>query len=166
MSVELKHGLPPAARKDARLFILGSLPGDASLAAARYYAHPRNSFWRLTGAVIGEELQELHYDDRLARLHEHRIGLWDVVAHAQRRGSLDQAIRGAGYNSLADYFASFPELQAVAFNGAAAAAAGRLLLEALPGLTLIDLPSSSPANTRPFDEKMEAWARLRAFCST
>jgi hypoxanthine-DNA glycosylase len=55
----VKHGLPPVAREDARLFILGSLPGDASLAARQYYAHPRNAFWRLVGSVIGEELQAL-----------------------------------------------------------------------------------------------------------
>ena len=165
MSVDVKHGLPPAARPDARLFILGSLPGDASLAAGRYYAHPRNGFWRLTGAVIGEDLQAVDYDERLARLQEHRVGLWDVVAYARRPGSLDQAIREAGHNPLADYFAAFPNLEAVAFNGAAAAVAGRRLLSGLYGVTLIDLPSSSPANTRPFAQKLEEWLRLRAFCS-
>src|SRR5688572_27063350 len=120
MEFQVKHGLPPVARSDARLFILGSLPGDASLAAGRYYAHPRNSFWRLVGEVIGEDLQELDYQRRLERLIETRIGLWDVVAHATRRGSLDQAIRSAGHNPLADYFAGYPDLEAVAFNGSAA----------------------------------------------
>ena len=163
MEVEVKHGLPPVARSDARLFILGSLPGDASLAARRYYAHPRNNFWRLAGSIVGEELQPLTYEQRLERLIANRIGLWDVVAQASRRGSLDQAIRGAGHNPLADYFASFPELEAVAFNGAAAGAAGRRLL-ADSDFTLIDLPSSSPANTRPFDEKAAAWAALRQYC--
>ena len=155
--------MPPVARGDARLFILGSLPGDASLTARRYYAHPRNLFWRLVGSVIGEELQPLDYDARLERLVENRIGLWDVVAHAERRGSLDQAIRSAGHNPLADFFAGFPDLEAIAFNGAKAAAAGRPLLAGLETLTLIDLPSSSPANTRPFAQKAESWASLRHF---
>jgi hypoxanthine-DNA glycosylase len=152
MDVVVKHGLPPVARADARLFILGSLPGDASLAAGQYYAHPRNAFWRLVGKVIGEELEVLNYLDRLERLKANRVGLWDVVAHARRRGSLDQAIREPGHNRLADYFGGFPDLEAVAFNGATAAAAGRKLVEDAP-VRLIDLPSSSPANTRPFDEK-------------
>ena len=163
MDESRKYGLPPVARRDARLFILGSLPGDASLAARRYYAHPRNLFWRLVGSVVGEELQPLAYESRLETLVRHRIGLWDVVAHAERRGSLDQAIRGAGHNPLADFFAGFPDLQAVAFNGAKAAAAGRPLLGGLDRLTLIDLPSTSPANTRPFAEKAQAWAALRQF---
>ena len=159
----LKHGLPPVARSDARLFILGSLPGDASLAARRYYAHPRNDFWRLLGSVIDEDLQELGYQERLERLMTNRIGLWDVVASAERNGSLDQAIRGAGHNPLADFFSGFAELEAVAFNGAAAAAAGHRLLHGLH-LELIALPSSSPANTRPLSEKADAWAALAQFC--
>jgi hypoxanthine-DNA glycosylase len=164
MALIVKHGLPPVARNDARLFILGSLPGDASLAAKRYYAHPQNNFWRLVGSLIGEELQPLDYDARLERLQANRIGLWDVVAYASREGSLDQAIRGAGHNPLADYFAGFPALEAVAFNGKAAAAAGRRLLADLQGVELIDLPSSSPANTRPFEEKARAWAQLAPYC--
>ena len=163
MDVVIKHGLQPVARHDARLFILGSLPGDASLAARQYYAHPRNAFWRLVGSVIREDLQALEYAARLERLKANRIGLWDVVAHAQRAGSLDQAIREAGHNPLADYFAGFSDLQAVAFNGGTAAAAGRKLLAALP-VTLIDLPSSSPTNTRPFAEKAAAWASLARYC--
>lgn len=163
MDVVIKHGLPPVAREDARLFILGSLPGDASLAAREYYAHPSNAFWRLAGSVIDEDLRALGYADRLDRLKANRIGLWDVVARAQRRGSLDQAIREAGHNPLADYFAGFPDLEAVAFNGGTAAAAGRKLLVGLP-ITFIDLPSSSPANTRPFDEKAAAWAGLAGYC--
>jgi hypoxanthine-DNA glycosylase len=162
--VSVKFGLAPIARSDARLFILGSLPGDASLAAGQYYAHPRNAFWRLVGTVIGEELPRLDYATRLERLMEHRIGLWDVVAHASRRGSLDQAIRSAGHNPLADYFESFAELEAVAFNGSAAAAAGRRLLGGLAGVRLIDLPSSSPANTRPLAEKASAWGELAPYC--
>ena len=159
---QIKHGLPPVAPADARLFILGSLPGDASLAARRYYAHPRNNFWRLVGDIIGEDLQAIDYEARIRRLGERQIGLWDVIGSAQRRGSLDQSIRGAGHNSLADYFAGFPQLRAVAFNGAAASALGRRLL-ATSGLELVDLPSSSPANTRPFAEKLQSWRQIERF---
>jgi len=162
--VGVKFGLPPIARSDARLFILGSLPGDASLAARRYYAHPSNQFWRLLGAAIGEELQPLAYEKRLERLADRRIGLWDVIASASRRGSLDQAIREAEHNRIEHLLNDFPDLAAIAFNGSTAAAVGRRLVgNSGAGLTLIDLPSSSAANTRPFDEKARAWAVLGQF---
>ena len=159
----IKHGLPPIADSDARLFILGSLPGDASLAARCYYAHPTNQFWRLLGAAIGEELQPLAYEDRLERLRARRIGLWDVIASAERPGSLDQAIRSAGHNPLHRLLEEYPQVEAVAFNGSTAASAGRRLLGQSSRLRLIDLPSSSAANTRPLAQKAAAWAVLGEF---
>jgi hypoxanthine-DNA glycosylase len=162
--LSVKVGLPLIARADARLFILGSLPGDASLAAMRYYAHPTNQFWRLLGEAIGEELHAIDYEQRLARLAERRIGLWDVIASASRQGSLDQAIRDAEHNRIGQLMRDFPALCAIAFNGSAASAAGRRLIGEVPSrLELIDLPSSSAANTRAFADKAAAWARLRDF---
>jgi hypoxanthine-DNA glycosylase len=162
--VSVKAGLPPIARPDARLFILGSLPGDASLAAQRYYAHPSNQFWRLLGTAIGEELQQLEYDERLARLAERRIGLWDVIASATRQGSLDQAIRDAEHNRIEHLLRQFPHLRAIALNGSTAAAAGRRLIGDPPrGIELLDLPSSSAANTRMLEAKAERWSVLARF---
>jgi len=160
----VKAGLPSVARPDAQLFILGSLPGDASLAAKRYYAHPTNQFWRLLGQSIGEDLQSLEYGDRLYRLAERRIGLWDVIASANRPGSLDQAIREAEHNQIAHLLHDFPELRAIAFNGKTSARIGRKLIgDAPPNVALIELPSSSAANTRAFAEKARAWAVLAQF---
>lgn len=161
---EVKAGLPLIARADARLFILGSLPGDVSLAAGRYYAHPQNQFWRLLGTAIVEDLQALPYERRLERLTEHRIGLWDVIGSAVRQGSLDQAIRLANHNRIDQLIHDFPELEAIAFNGGTSARIGRKLIGSNHQLTLIDLPSSSPANTRPFAEKASVWSQLNAFC--
>jgi hypoxanthine-DNA glycosylase len=162
--VRVKSGLPPIARPDARLFLLGSLPGDASLAAQRYYAHPTNQFWRLLGHAIGEELQALDYEARLECLARRRIGLWDVNASASRRGSLDLAIRKAAQNQVEHLLRDFPELKAIAFNGSTAARIGRALVGEPPtGLALLDLPSSSAANTQPFADKAAAWSRLSEF---
>jgi hypoxanthine-DNA glycosylase len=158
-----KTGLPPVARRDCRLFILGSLPGDASIAAGRYYAHPTNQFWRLLGDAIGEALQPLGYDQRLRRLAARRIGLWDVIASAHRRGSLDQAIRNAQHNAVHHLLHDFPDLEAIAHNGVTAGGAARKLLAPAPGIAFIDLPSSSAANTRPFADKAAAWAQLGGF---
>jgi hypoxanthine-DNA glycosylase len=157
--------MAPVGSSDARLLILGSLPGEASLKAQRYYAHPQNQFWRLLGAAIGEELAALDYDDRISRLAARDIALWDVVGEARREGSLDGAIRGAMPNRLADYVATHPRLRAVAFNGQTAARLGRLALPGVGGLLLVDLPSSSPAYTLPFAWKVERWAELGPLAS-
>jgi len=160
----VKAGLPPIARADARLFVLGSLPGDASLAARQYYAHPTNQFWRLLGQAIGEPLNEFDYEQRLERLGSRHIGLWDVIASAARPGSLDQSIREAEHNRIEHLLHDFTDLRAIAFNGSTAASVGRRLIGEPPaGLAMIDLPSSSAANTRPFAEKAAAWAQLREF---
>ena len=162
--MSVKVGLPPIAPPDARLLVLGSLPGDASLAAGRYYSHPTNQFWRLLGSAIGEELAPLDYERRLERLAERRVGLWDVIASASRRGSLDQAIRNAHHNRIEHMLHDFPDLRAIAFNGSTASGVGRKLIgDALRAITLMDLPSSSAANTRPFAEKAAAWSQLRQF---
>ena len=121
---ELLRGLPPVIGREPRLLILGSFPGGASLAHARYYAHPRNQFWPILGRLLGEPLAELDYPLRLERLIARRIGLWDVLGECRRRGSLDSAIRDARGNDLDGLLDRLPGLGAVAFNGATAARAG------------------------------------------
>jgi len=158
-----KRAFDPVTDGATRLLILGSLPGDASLKAAQYYAHPQNGFWRLIGGVIGRDVAALPYGERLEALKIAGIGLWDVIASAERPGSLDAAIRSPEAADLRGLVASLPQLRAVAFNGATAAKSGRRVLAGLEGLSLIDLPSSSPAHTRPFAEKAEAWSRLGDF---
>ena len=160
----VKFGLPPIAPSNARLFILGSLPGDQSLAQQRYYAHPTNQFWRLVGRTIGEEIHRLSYEERLERLSAHRIGLWDVIASASRRGSLDQAMREIEHNRVDQLLDAYPDVRAIAFNGAAAATIGRkLFIDAAADLVMVDLPSSSAANTRSLEEKARSWTDLARF---
>lgn len=154
---------PPVTRPDTRLLVLGSLPGAASLAAGRYYAHPRNQFWRLIGAVIERDLVPLGYEDRLKALLDARVGLWDTVAEATRRGSLDSDIRLHAVSDLSALVRALPELRAIGFNGGTSARIGRAQLGPQPEPNLIDLPSSSPAYTLAFEEKCRRWLRLRDY---
>lgn len=158
-------GFAPVVDAETRLLILGSLPGDASLKAAQYYAHPRNGFWSLIGGVLGEDLTALPYDERLTRLRGRRVGLWDVIASAQRSGSLDAAIRSPEAADLRGLVESLPHLTAVAFNGKLAATMGRRILGDIDGLMLVNLPSSSPAHAIPLSAKAESWAILGQFLS-
>ena len=162
--MSVKAGLPPIARPDARLFVLGSLPGDASLAAPALLRSSDQPVLEAAGSSIGEDLHGLAYEERLERMARRRIGLWDVIASATRPGSLDQAIRLAEHNQIAHLLQDFPDLKAIAFNGTTASTIGRRLIGEPPShVTLVDLPSSSAANTRPLAEKADAWARLAEF---
>ncbi|PZU61424.1 MAG: DNA-deoxyinosine glycosylase [Brevundimonas sp.] len=156
-------GFDPVVDADTRLLVLGSLPGDASLKAAQYYAHPRNAFWPLIGGVLGEDLAALPYEGRLMRLRARGVGLWDVIASAERSGSLDAAIRSPEAADLRGLVAGLPRLQAVAFNGGLAARLGRRILAGADGPMLVDLPSSSPAHARSLSEKARSWAILERF---
>ena len=154
-----KRGFPPAVDARTRVLILGSLPGDASLAAGQYYGHPRNGFWRLMEGVIGAPLVPLPYEDRLAQLLAHGLGLWDVIAEARRPGSLDAAIRDPAANDLIALIDALPALRLVAFNGGAAAKFGARLVG--DRIATQALPSSSPAYAaRSFEDKARAWAVL------
>jgi hypoxanthine-DNA glycosylase len=156
-----RQGLPPVLGRDARVLILGSFPGEASLSARAYYAHPRNHFWPILGALVGAPLAELPYAERLARLRAHRIGLWDTIVACERRGSLDGAIRNAERAEVARVQRAAPALVVVAFNGKTAARAAPRWRDA--GYATLALPSTSPAYTRPFAEKLEAWRVLRGW---
>ncbi len=160
----LQHCFPPVVRPDTRLLVLGSLPGAVSLARSQYYAHPQNQFWRLMGRVVDRDLVAHDYEGRLQALLDAGVGLWDTVAAATRKGSLDADIRLHAASDLAALAATLPELRAVAFNGGTSARIGRRQLAGVEGIDLVDLPSSSPAHaSRGFEEKLEAWLKLRAY---
>ena len=157
-----KASFDPVADARTRLLVLGSLPGEKSLAAAQYYANPQNQFWRLMQAVTGSPLLSLPYGERLELLLAAGVGLWDVVGSAVRPGSLDTAIRDHQPNALPELCASLPDLRAVAFNGGKSAKLGMKILADRPGLALIPLPSSSPAHAVRFERKLAAWEVLSA----
>ena len=161
--MSLKHSFPPVVDERTRVLMLGSLPGEQSLALGQYYANPRNQFWRLIGTVIGAELEVMPYQARLDTLLAAGVGLWDTVESAIRRGSLDGAIRGHSANDLARLVSALPRLRAVGFNGGKSASLGVRQLAGHPDLALVPLPSSSPAFTLPFADKAKAWAKLKPF---
>lgn len=151
-------GLAPVFDAQARLLVLGSFPGAASLQAAQYYAHPRNAFWPVMAALLGAPgLAELPYAQRLQALRRHRVALWDAVAACRRQGSLDTAIEAAEPSDLRELVARLPRLRAIACNGTLA---HQQTLRALgdPGIPVLRLPSTSPAHAgRSLADKIEAW---------
>lgn len=157
----VKASFPPVIDGRVRVLILGSLPGDRSLAERRYYAHPQNQFWRLIGDVLGADLAALPYETRLDALLARRIGLWDVVASARRPGSTDAAIADPVANDIAKLAATLPDLRAIAFNGGIAQRHGlRQLGPAASRYAILALPSSSPLHTIGLSAKLPAWRAI------
>ena len=155
-SATLLEGLPPIISVRTRLVVLGSFPSVASLAAQQYYAHPRNHFWPIVGALLHEPLLDMTYAKRVALLRERGLGVWDVYAACRREGSLDASIEDAQQNDLASLARLAPGLVAVAHNGGESARAMRVTRQL--GVPVWRLPSTSPANASwSFERKLAAW---------
>jgi len=156
-----RRGLAPVLDARARVLILGSFPSEASLAVRQYYAHPRNHFWPILGAVLDEPLAALPYAQRLARVRERGVAIWDTIVACEREGSLDAAIRNAERGEIARVRGVAPELRAVAFNGNTAARAAPAWRAA--GYATLAMPSTSPAYTLAVAQNLAAWRALRAW---
>ena len=160
--MKMSQGFAPLARQDARILILGSMPGVASLEANEYYAFPRNVFWKIMGELYAVD-PELDYDSRIQKLHENHVALWDVINSCHRPGSLDSAISNDGMitNDFNGFFEQHPLIRRVFFNGQKAA--GLYKKKVLPDLKgayeYCVLPSTSPANAASnYLSKLEAWS--------
>ena len=163
MSVKI-YSFPPFADKTADKLILGSIPGEESLRRQQYYAHPRNAFWKIMGAILDFD-PAIPYESRISKLLENRIALWDTVHNCHRPGSMDSDIQAEEPNDFEVFFKSCPGIEKVFFNGQAA---HRLFIKhtrtmILPELEFHVMPSTSPANAAiSFAAKVEAWRKIIA----
>jgi double-stranded uracil-DNA glycosylase len=167
----MKYSFAPVINSDARLIILGTMPGDESLRHGQYYANPRNKFWHILLKVYNETIGTL-YTEKIAFLYAKRLALWDVLKSGARVGSLDRDIQGETLNDFSLLFQEYPQLQAVAFNGGKAedyfrrGIVKRHSAVRARTLTLISLPSTSPTPGRyvlPLDEKIVQWKAIVPF---
>ena len=154
------EGFPPVARADATILILGSLPGQRSINAGEYYAHPQNAFWKIMRNLYAVDG---NYEERCAALLEHRIALWDVLSSSIRPGSLDANIRTetANANDFGQFFSTHPEIHLIAFNGQKAQQMFRKFVhldDVQQNVETKALPSSSPAHAAmSWADKAGAW---------
>jgi hypoxanthine-DNA glycosylase len=160
-------GFAPLAAPDARVLVLGTLPGPQSLAAHEYYAYPRNAFWPIFAALLPSFPDD--YAGRVQALTRAGIAVWDVLAEAPREGALDSRIERARAkpNDFEAFFRAHPQISALLFNGAEAAKLyRRFVLPELPptrrALPVEVLPSTSPTHTLRLKDKCAAWATVLA----
>ncbi|OZF00207.1 DNA-deoxyinosine glycosylase [Rhodococcus sp. 15-1154-1] len=157
------HSFPPIVDRSSHTLILGSMPGVASLRAVQYYAHPRNAFWPIMGALFGAG-PEKSYDERTAILLARGIAVWDVVKLCTRRGSLDSAIVDSTVvtNDFDSLLGEFPSIRRIVFNGAKAETSFvRHVAPSVRDVAVRRLPSTSPAHASlSFDRKLDAWRTI------
>jgi hypoxanthine-DNA glycosylase len=153
----VKHSFAPLADAGITVLILGSLPGEKSLAAREYYAHPRNRFWQVIAILTGQPLP-LTYTEKKSLLARAGIGLWDVVRAANREGSLDSAIQNEEPNDIPGFITTHARLKIIAFNGQKPARLFNKYFRQTPGITHVTLPGTSPANAAcSLDRLCKAW---------
>lgn len=161
-------GFSYCADLNARILILGSMPGVKSLADQEYYAHPRNVFWEYMEKMFGVSRTE-PYEKRLKGLCSHNIALWDVLDQCQRQGSLDSAIKKENMkvNDFSSFFLHFQKVNTIFFNGKKAADLFEKHVKTDPDLMInhfhyTTLPSTSPANASiKYEEKLKQWMQVR-----
>jgi hypoxanthine-DNA glycosylase len=158
------HSFPPVVSDASRVLILGTMPGIVSLKAGEYYAHPRNAFWPIMGELFGAG-PALPYVERVERVRSAGIALWDSLQACVRPGSMDKSITDEVANDFRSFFARYPNISQVFFNGSKSEAVFRR--HALPTLTgdgriYTRLPSTSPAHAaRTLESKVQAWSVVR-----
>lgn len=111
-----KKGLAPLVGKNAKILILGSLPGDESLRRQEYYGNPRNMFWAVMSSILGEKSPR-QYSDKVKYLQRHGIALWDILRAAEREGSLDANIQNEEFNDIAKFISEHPSIEVIVTNG-------------------------------------------------
>jgi hypoxanthine-DNA glycosylase len=158
MTRQVLEGLPPIADDAAQILILGNMPSVMSLAARQYYGNPRNGFWRITGDIFGFDAAS-DYPERTAALRRCGVAVWDVLRLCRRQGSLDSAIEPDSMvaNDFEAFFDRHPAIDRVFFNGAAAEKNFVRLAGIDRPLRYRRLPSTSPAQTMRYADKLAMW---------
>lgn len=147
------HGFAPVFDAGCSVLVLGSLPSALSRANDFYYGNPRNRFWRVIAACVGERVPELvDVAGKRALLLRHGIALTDVVGSCDIKGSSDASIRNVVPMDLGPVLAG-SAIGAVLCNGGTAGRLYHRWLEQVVGLAAVTLPSTSPANA--------AWSEAR-----
>lgn len=160
------QGFPPLITECSQVLILGSMPGNASLKAQAYYAHPRNAFWPIMSELFGVD-NEAAYDERVTQLLSQGVALWDVLHACERKGSLDSAIKtdSQQVNDFASLFTRYPSIEQVFCNGRKAWQTYHRFVQKPLGSDAIEaecLPSTSPAHASlTLSDKVSAWSAVK-----
>lgn len=153
---------PPIVSEDSKILILGSVPGIKSLEMKEYYAHPQNKFWRILFALFQEDFTA-DYAEKMELLKKNKIAVWDVIDSCERKGSLDTEIKNEAHHDILQLLQDFPSIKVIFCNGQKSFKTLRKILPDDLKIPILVLPSTSPAYTIPYQQKLKDWSVLKSF---
>ena len=153
---------PPIVSKDSKILILGSVPGIKSLEMQEYYAHPQNKFWRILFELFQEDFTA-DYAEKIELLKKNKIAVWDVIDSCERKGSLDTEIKNEAHHDILQLLQDFPSIKVIFCNGQKSFKSLRKILPDDLKIAILVLPSTSPAYTIPYQQKLKDWSVLKSF---
>lgn len=153
---------PPIVSEDSKILILGSVPGIKSLEMQEYYAHPQNKFWRILFELFQEDFTA-DYAEKIELLKKNKIAVWDVIDSCERKGSLDAEIKNEDHHDILQLLQDFPSIKVIFCNGQKSFKTLRKILPNDLKIPILVLPSTSPAYTIPYQQKLKDWSVLKSF---
>ena len=153
---------PPIVCKDSKVLILGSVPDIKSLEMQEYYAHPQNKFWRILFELFQEDFTA-DYAEKIELLKKNKIAVWDVIDSCERKGSLDTEIKNEAHHDILQLLQDFPSIKVIFCNGQKSFKSLRKILPDDLKIAILVLPSTSPAYTIPYQQKLKDWSVLKSF---
>lgn len=152
------NSFPPFVNSSTEILILGTMPGIASLEKQEYYAHKRNHFWKIMYTLLNNLPVSEIFEEKIQLLQTNKIGLWDVLENCERKGSLDIHIKNHTENDFETLFKNFPSITKIVFNGKESHKYFLKKFGQIKGINYYVMPSTSPANTMSFENKLKIWS--------
>ena len=149
---------PPFINSQTEILILGTMPGATSLARQEYYAYERNHFWKIIYTLFENLPISENFEEKIKLLQANKIGLWDVLENCERKGSLDIHIKNQRENDFESLLREFPQINKIVFNGKESHRYFIKKFGQIEGITYYVMPSTSPANTMSFENKLKIWS--------
>ena len=152
------NSFPAFVNSSTEILILGTMPGVASLTKQEYYAHPRNHFWKIIYTLLSNSTISPIFEEKIELLQTNKIGIWDVLENCERKGSLDIHIKNQKENDFETLLREFPLIKKIVFNGKESHRFFLKKFGQIEGITYYVMPSTSPANTMSFENKLKIWS--------
>lgn len=152
------YSFPYFVDSNTEILILGTMPGAMSLEKQEYYANPRNHFWKIIFTIFDTLPIPENFEEKVQLLRSNKIGIWDVLENCERKGSLDIHIKNHIENDFEALLEKFPAITKIVFNGKQSHAFFSKKFGQIKGITYYVMPSTSPANTMTFENKLKIWS--------